>query len=156
MTPSIDPPKLHLLYFHFSQTTSDPFFTPHKNMRQDVVDLLQSRFPPSVPADFENYLIQLKDHKFALSPPGRGLDTHRTWEALMVGTIPIVISSPLDSLYDNLPVLIIEDWSILTPEYLEEQFCLFQSRTYDFSKIYSAYWKDRVKKPYIDKRRLYM
>lgn len=49
MTPSIDPPKLHLLYFHFSQTTSDPFFTPHKNMRQDVVDLLQSRFPHLYP-----------------------------------------------------------------------------------------------------------
>jgi len=144
MTPSLEPTKLRLLYFHFAQTTSQPFFTYHKNIRQEVVQVLESRFPSSSHADFENYLLQLKEHKFALSPPGRGIDTHRTWEALMVGTIPIVMNSPLNSLYDNLPVLIIEDYSILTPEYLEEQFILFQSRTYDFSKLYSPYWKQMV------------
>lgn len=36
------------------------------------------------------YLKELSKHKFSLCPPGNGLDTHRVWESLLVGTIPIV------------------------------------------------------------------
>ena len=63
----------------------------------------------------------------------------------MVGTIPIVIRSPLDILYDQLPVLIIDDWSVITPEFLEERYEEFQKGTYDFSRLYSPYWKQKVR-----------
>ena len=83
-------------------------------------------------------------YKFALSPRGWGPDCYRTWEALLVGTIPIVrrcqfdmylvrsddvvdsgmkctITSPaggeLDKLYQDLPVLIIDNWEELTDEF---------------------------------------
>jgi hypothetical protein len=138
--------KPNLLYFYFGQTTDDPFYTPHKGIRQEVLEICQKGFPLSAVADFEDYLISLREHRFALSPPGRGMDTHRTWEALMVGTIPIVIRSPLDILYDKLPVLIIDDWSIITPEYLEERYVEFQKGTYDFSRLYAPYWKEKVRK----------
>jgi len=36
------------------------------------------------------YLKELSKYKFSLCPPGNGLDTHRVWESLLVGTIPIV------------------------------------------------------------------
>jgi hypothetical protein len=137
--------KDKLLYFYFGQTTDDPFYAPHKGIRQDVLEICQKGFPLSAGADFENYLISLREHRFALSPPGRGLDTHRTWEALMVGTIPIIIRSPLDILYDKLPVLIIDDWSIITPEYLEERYVEFKKGTYDFSRLYAPYWKEKVR-----------
>jgi hypothetical protein len=144
--------KPNLLYFYFGQTTDDPFYTPHKGIRQYVLEICQKGFSLSAGADFENYLIALREHRFALSPPGRGLDTHRTWEALMVGTIPIVIRSPLDILYDKLPVLIIDDWSVITPEYLEERWLEFQKGTYDFSRLYAPYWKEKVREIiYIDK-----
>jgi hypothetical protein len=137
--------KPNLLYFHFGQTTDDPFYVPHKGIRRRVLEICQKGFPLSAGADFENYLVALREHKFALSPPGRGLDTHRTWEALMVGTIPIVIRSPLDILYDQLPVLIIDDWSIITPEYLEQRWQEFQKGTYDFSRLYAPYWKEKLR-----------
>jgi hypothetical protein len=63
----------------------------------------------------------------------------------MVGTIPIVIRSPLDILYDKLPVLIIDDWSVITPEYLEERWLEFQKGVYDFSRLYAPYWKEKVR-----------
>ncbi len=53
-------------------------------------------------------------YKFVLSPHSNGLDCHRTWEALLLGCIPIVKTSPLDSMYDGLPVLIVQDWSDVT------------------------------------------
>lgn len=137
--------KDKLLYFYFGQTTDDPFYTPHKGIREEVLEICQKEFTLSAGADFEDYLVELREHRFALSPPGRGLDTHRTWEALMVGTIPIVIRSPLDILYDQLPVLIIDDWSEITPEFLEEQYLEFQKGVYDFSRLYARYWKEKVR-----------
>ena len=137
--------KDKLLYFHFGQTTDDPFYTPHKGIREEVLAICQKGFALSAGADFENYLVALREHRFALSPPGRGLDTHRTWEALMVGTIPIVIRSPLDILYDKLPVLIVDDWSEITPEFLEERWLEFQKGVYDFSRLYAPYWKEKVR-----------
>ena len=57
---------------------------------------------------------QMSKYKFILSPPGAGEDTHRTWEALYVGCIPIVKSSLLNSLYEDLPVVIVDDWDVIT------------------------------------------
>ena len=48
---------------------------------------------------------------FAFAPFGRGLDTHRVWEILMMGGIPIVLTSSLDRLYSEFPILILKSWS---------------------------------------------
>ena len=50
---------------------------------------------------------------FVVSPHGRGLDCFRTWEALLMGAIPIVKHSPIDGLYDGFPVVFVEDWSAI-------------------------------------------
>lgn len=49
--------------------------------------------------------------KFILSPMGRGIDCHRTWEALALGCIPILRRTAIDRLYENLPILFIPKWS---------------------------------------------
>ncbi len=41
------------------------------------------------------YLIDLASHKYSISPPGNGIDTHRFWECIYLGVIPVVISNPL-------------------------------------------------------------
>jgi hypothetical protein len=56
---------------------------------------------------------------FEASPRGNSIDCHRTWEALLLHSIPIVKSTLLDPLYDGLPVAIVQDWSEVTPERLE-------------------------------------
>lgn len=57
---------------------------------------------------------------FEASPQGNGMDCFRTWEALALGTVPIVRRSPLDRLYraHGLPVAIVEDWQEVTSERL--------------------------------------
>lgn len=59
------------------------------------------------------------DVAFEASPHGNGLDCHRTWEALLLKTVPIVKTSVLDPIYDGLPVVIVEDWREVTTEALE-------------------------------------
>jgi hypothetical protein len=46
-----------------------------------------------------------------LSARGNGLDCHRTWELLLLGSIVITRTSPLDPLFEDLPVAIVKDWT---------------------------------------------
>jgi len=52
-------------------------------------------------------------HAFVASPPGNGLQSHRTWEALMAGRAPVVLRTggPADDLYSGLPVLLVDGWA---------------------------------------------
>jgi hypothetical protein len=52
----------------------------------------------------------LRQSQFVLSPPGNGADCHRTWEALYMGAVPIVLKKFWPFQEINLPVLIVEDW----------------------------------------------
>lgn len=62
------------------------------------------------------------DFAFEASPQGNGMDCFRTWEALALGTVPIVRTSPLDRLYrrHELPVAIVADWAEVTPQRLAQ------------------------------------
>lgn len=135
--------KSNLVYVNFAQTTDDPFFTHHKDMRQMVYKTcMDNGFECSQSSEFETYIKELKTYKFCITPPGRGVDTHRAWEALMVGTIPIMFSTPLDSLFENLPVVIVTDWTTVTKEFLETTYENIHRKTYKFDTLYSAYWKN--------------
>jgi len=57
---------------------------------------------------------------FSVSPHGGGLDCHRTWEDLALGCIVIVKTSPLDPLYERLPVVIVQNWAEITSQNLEK------------------------------------
>ena len=52
----------------------------------------------------------LSKHKFCISPPGNGVDCHRTWECLYLGVIPIVEKSPHMSYFDDLPILFVDNY----------------------------------------------
>jgi len=83
---------------------------------------------------------------FVISPHGMGMDCHRTWEALCLGCIPIVKTSPLNSLYDGLPVLILNDWSDLTEELMQSTVLDFKDRQSEFQmeKLTLKYWVDLI------------
>ncbi|MDP2738285.1 MAG: hypothetical protein Q8O82_06150 [Pseudorhodobacter sp.] len=52
-------------------------------------------------------------YPFVLSATGNALDCHRTWEALYLGATVIAMHSPLDPLYEGLPVVLVHDWGEL-------------------------------------------
>ena len=87
-------------------------------------------------------------YSFVVSPFGNGLDCHRTWEALVLGCIPIVKTSGIDNLYDNLPVLIINDWSDITEELLMKVIGDFKKKhekgEYKYDKLTLKYWMDKI------------
>ena len=51
-------------------------------------------------------------HAFVATPWGHGVDTHRLWEVLALGSVPVVVSSSLDTaLYADFPVICIGAWT---------------------------------------------
>ena len=85
-------------------------------------------------------------YAFVISPHGNGLDCHRTWEALILGCIPIVKTSGLDKLYDDLPVLIVKDWSNVNKYLLEKTIYDFKNKSFNYEKLTLKYWVDEFRK----------
>ena len=85
---------------------------------------------------------------FVICPFGNGLDTHRTWEVLVLGRIPIIKASPLNVIFEKLPVLVIQDWKQVTPEFMVAQYQLILQKhkhnEYDLSRLTLAYWMSRI------------
>jgi hypothetical protein len=84
------------------------------------------------------------DYTFVISPFGNGLDCLRTWEALILGCIPIVRSSGMNPLFDDLPVLIINDWKEVTKELLETTVGNFKNRSFNYEKLKLSYWQMKI------------
>lgn len=93
-----------------------------------------------------SYLREMAQHKFVVSPRGNGLDCFRTWEALLMGCYPIVISSSLNPLFKDLPVVIVNSWSEVTQEFLEQKYQEMINSTYNLEKIYMPYWLQEIEK----------
>jgi hypothetical protein len=59
----------------------------------------------------KKYLNYLQRSFFITSPAGNGPDCHRTWEALLMGAVPVVMRNTLSrSVVENSPILEIESW----------------------------------------------
>ena len=79
-------------------------------------------------------------YAFVISPHGNGLDCHRTWEALTLGCIPIVKTSGLDSLYSDLPVLIVKNWSDINDNLLQITINQFKTIKFNYERLLLSYW----------------
>lgn len=87
-------------------------------------------------------------YAFTVSPHGNGLDCHRTWESLALGNIVIVRRSPLDPLYEGLPVVIIDRWTDINQDNLTRWHAQFGPRfsAPDFlDRLTNRYWIDRMR-----------
>ena len=61
---------------------------------------------------------------------------------MYLGAFPIVKTSSLDTLYEDLPVLIVKDWREITEEFLVKKYEEMRSQSYDMKKLYISYWLD--------------
>jgi hypothetical protein len=88
--------------------------------------------------------IKQTEYAFVASPHGSGLDCHRTWEALCLNCIVIVKASPLDTLYKDLPVLIVKEWSDICEDLLLETIDNFKRKNFNYAKLTLNYWVDVI------------
>jgi hypothetical protein len=104
----------------------------------DYSSVVQSRY--------ETYMKKIQ-YIFTVSPPGNGIDCHRTWEDLLLGCIVIVMEAGMDPMYEGLPVVVVRNW---TEEVNYENLVLWEKRfrnvTYESyrHKLMNKYWLDKM------------
>lgn len=99
--------RTHGVLLAFSDHTNPAARTPARQA------FLTSGLDVSAPTwlSQRQYQRMLRSHHFVVSPPGNGLDCHRTWEAMYVGTIPIVLAEAWPFRDHDWPVLVVDEWS---------------------------------------------
>jgi hypothetical protein len=132
--------KTKLLYLNFSR---------HTNVqRNDIMqDLLGKGFSRNEKLPWDKYIEDLSHYKFALSPFGNGPDCHRTWECLYLNVIPIVIHSNPMKFFTDLPILFVNSFDVITPDFLEKTYDnYFKNKQFHLDKLYLSYWKTEIHK----------
>jgi hypothetical protein len=66
---------------------------------------------PKLP--FNEYMTEIGKHKFVVSMRGNGLDTHRVCEILLMGSVPVLIHSGLDDMYERFPCLLVDSFDTI-------------------------------------------
>lgn len=82
---------------------------------------------------------------FVLSPFGNGMDCHRTWEALSLGSIPIVRAHRFKELFKDLPVLIVKEWHEINEDLLINTINIFKNTKFNCEKLNLEYWINKIK-----------
>ena len=97
-------------------------------------------------SEFDKYLDNIYNHSYVICPEGNGIDTHRTWECLYVGTIPIEKRNINNQFYTDLPILFVDDWDDVTEELLSEE-NRFKNRdtNWNYNKLLFKYWQSKIR-----------
>ena len=138
--------KIHKLYMNFSLNTDVCAERQSISARTQVYNhFINKPFVfNAVRKPLKEYILEMSQYLFVLSPFGKGLDCFRTWEALLVGSIPVVHSSTLNELYKDLPVIIVEDWSEVTEDFLEKKYLEIKELPYNREKLFLQYWIEPI------------
>lgn len=146
--PSVNQRPLKVYANFHRHNTSKRF----KNIIGDDRDSIYQKLKDNENIYFESEIIPRNEawknhgkYSFVLSPHGNGLDCHRTWEALILGCIVIVKSSPINSVYEDLPVVIISDWSEITQPNLEKWKYDLSFANFNLEKLTSKYWEKQFR-----------
>jgi hypothetical protein len=132
--------RISKIYINFT------FSNDRFNQRKSALNIIPNELL-EINTDFiprTNTWKNMSQYSFVLSPTGIGLDCHRTWEALVLGCIPIVCVKEFKTLFEDLPVLLVNDWSDVTQELLDKTIEDFKNREFNNNKLTLTYWTQQI------------
>jgi hypothetical protein len=109
----------------------------------DQVDRSLCYFQPN-PAPMSNTWAMQSQYQFVLSPHGAGLDCHRTWEALLLGCIPIIKAAKINDLFSYLPVVVVNDWKEVNVALLAKARHELMHKNQRKDKLFMSHWKAKI------------
>ncbi|RNA33250.1 hypothetical protein BpHYR1_050390 [Brachionus plicatilis] len=101
--------------------------------------------------NFEDYFNNLNDAKFVLCPRGVGIDTHRFYETVLMGAIPVVQNSTLISIYNKTNALILpsienlNETMLINPEHFIKSMDFKRYIMYDCKEYSCSGFGDQLK-----------
>ena len=130
-------PKDTSLYCNWSSVNPNT----KQEFRKNIIETLEkSGFDLTIESGltYENYCTSMASHQFVICPPGNGVDTHRLWEALYLGCIPITLKHRIYRDY-NLPIIQVNNWNEVNEDLLNKY------RYVDNEMLYMDYWRKLIK-----------
>jgi hypothetical protein len=106
-----------------------------------VPDALKQGEWVTTPVKEEEYLKQVRAHRYLAAPMGYGVERIAYWEAMVLGTIPICRKHKELLHFSDMPIAFVNDWSEVTPQWCEDNLHLI-NRSID--KLRTGYWVDRI------------
>ena len=132
--------KEHLLYLSFEDNTNIRLRSGLKSYfsKYDWAKIVNNK------NELYEYKNDLKSSNFVLCPQGNGIDTHRIWEALYYGSIPVVEEHVGFNKFKGLPIFFINNFLNITQESLID--FLDKLVVSDLNLITNNYWEDQIVK----------
>jgi len=123
-------------------------FSPTNSERLDLMAIFSTDHHKA--ERFEKFLMPsmlaelMSGYRYVACPQGNGVDTHRFWEALYRGCVPVVLKNKwsLSLKYLNIPFLQLAKW-----QDFESEIKKFEKNFYDFNPLNSellwlSYWRN--------------
>ena len=128
------------LYINFQVNTN---FVERSNLYKIFVDhdWVTYDFPGN---DNNKYHQSLKEATFVLCPWGNGVDTHRLWESLYSGSIPVTKQHATYKSVKDLPILFVDDYEDITYELLEQFLNNLDINKLNIEKLNLNYWINEI------------
>ena len=107
--------KVNKLYLSYHTLGNNPNRDKNINYLSslDFVHFEKNKLP------FDKYLDEVGKYRYTLCLEGSGFDTHRNYESLLVGSIPIMIESSVRRVYEDwsLPSIFIDEWTEIASDF---------------------------------------
>jgi len=130
---------------HLGEPITDP---REHSIENDINLMLNGRYGTltSMLGNFDAHLpVLMRGSRFVFSPNGVGEQCYREYEALVAGTYPLVDATAnkhRNAILDLLPVVRVDDWSMVTPSFLRAKGRELDGKDYDVSILYLPFWYD--------------
>ena len=128
--------KKNLLYLNFQKNTNlnsrDKLLNEYSKKEWVTHD------EPTL--SLNDYISQLSLSNFVLCPFGNGFDTHRVWETLYAGSYPVVLNHTSFMCTEDLPVLKVNSFEVLSQDLLIKTYNKFLKDTYKLEKLDIDFW----------------
>jgi hypothetical protein len=116
--------------------------------RQECYDKIDKEacFFEDMPCARKFMLQRQSEFVFTVCPKGFGYECHRTYETLVLGGIPIVKRNAfISSLYDNLPIIQVDDWSSVNRQNISRYSDSILKNKFDYNPLFLQHWVAKIK-----------
>ncbi len=133
--------KNRILIGPFGQTHQERFDIANLQNTQGPWDFISERLTPG------EYSRVAADYSFVAAPRGNGIDTHRFWESLYRGAVPIVLGSEWEEAlsYLDLPHQAIQSWEASHLDELVQTCPQPNFEPENLGPLWAHWWTNRFK-----------
>tara|TARA_B100001121_G_scaffold306487_1_gene326033 strand:+ start:2953 stop:3975 length:1023 start_codon:yes stop_codon:yes gene_type:complete len=128
--------KIYKIYINFQKNTN--YFKRNKQIKKFKNKSFVHIDEPNL--QLSEYAEKLNSYKFILCPVGNGIDTHRVWESLYAGSVPIVQKHISMSTLENLDAIQIDDFKGIDLNLIRN----YTPNTENDQKLNIEYWINKI------------